>query len=192
MDNVHVLHPHRAEQQATQPAKPRVMSVDDFVERIEVLRQRKDLDVGVRRGIENVLNAVVDYVEKVYLAHEAACSPYPSESVPIRPPSGSKKEGHSPRGRDGKLDRFLKREVRSDLNSLARTTDARSQRILSALNGETPRRRAKLTDAQVADIKRRLPTESKQALADEFSVSHGTIRSIESGRTWRESPGRGE
>lgn len=160
------------------------MSVDSYVSRLEEARQRKDLDPRVRRALENALAAFLAYIDKIYLVHEAASSYYPPESVPIKPPTGSKKEGHTPRGRDGSLDRFMRREVRDDLNSLARTVDSRSQRIHHVLGGGT-RRRAKLNHSNVREIRERRD-ETHTSLANEYGVSPATIRSVQTGKTWRQ------
>lgn len=45
--------------------------------------------------------------------------------------------------------------------------------------------RAKLTDDQVREIRRRWPGQSQSALAQEFGVSHVSIGLIVNGKTWR-------
>lgn len=51
-------------------------------------------------------------------------------------------------------------------------------------SGET-HPKAKLTGAQVQNIRTRLSTETPAALAREFGVTHKTIRKIRDGITWR-------
>ncbi|XHE14390.1 NUMOD4 motif-containing HNH endonuclease [Agrobacterium deltaense] len=44
---------------------------------------------------------------------------------------------------------------------------------------------SKLTEAQVSEIKKRLPVVSADRIASEFGVSGATIRQIRSGRSWK-------
>lgn len=204
--NVVRIHPKRVERAAAQTGHPsaRKENIDDYLKRLEEVRSRKDLDPRVRRAMETTLERLALLVDLVYDINDAKANAYSSTSGPMSAPSGgsvsdpvgervaSRLSSRGPRVRaNGPLDRYLRQNIVGDFNTLTRSICHITNRAEEARRGNA-RPRAKLTQEQVDDIRRRVPNESKQALADEFGVSHGTIRSIESGRTWRESPGRGE
>lgn len=198
MRNVTHIHPKRV---AT-PARKE--SVDDYLARLEQVRQRKGLDPRLCRAMEATIERLLGYIDLVYRIDEAADGGgYSASSGPMQGPRGGEPSDAVGEGvagrltprdpnrgrrreRSNPLDVYLRRDVRKEFDGLTRHLSHVTQRATEALYGQT-RRRAKLSDTQVSEIRRRLGEgESKQALADEHGVTHGTIRSIESGRTWKQ------
>lgn len=203
MGEVVRIHPKRAEPSKSVHPSARKESIDDYLKRVEEIRQRKDLDPRVRRAMETTLNRLGLLIDLVYEMNDAATNAYSATSGPSQAPSGggvsdpvgervasrlSEKENKGrPLRRTGPLDRYMRQNVVNEFNTLTRSICHITTRAEEARNGN-PRRRAKLSAAQVEDIRRRLDeNESKQSLADEFGVSHGAIRSIADGRTWKGS-----
>lgn len=163
------------------------MQADDFFARVDELRTRHHLEPRIRRSLAGVIDALEDYVDKIYRLDEAAADHW-------RPESGPSSTGKVQAGEKGgvrmvrepKLDGFLRREVRRDLDGLVRHVGHLSQRTTEALYGRVSLRN-RLDRGQVAQIRENASQGVTAAqLAVAHKVSEATIRDVVSGRTWRE------
>lgn len=85
--------------------------------------------------------------------------------------------------RDARLDSYLRRDVKSDLDSLARSIEYRRNQIVTVLRGGKPRKRLSREQASAIRGRRR---EDPNIVASEYAVSRQTVTAVQEGKTHRE------